>query len=154
MRGEVVGILISQLENGSGCFVLPIEAIEKVHKDFLRFGEVRPGWIGVTIATAEKESTDVRVDDLAEDAPASKAGMKKGDVLVQVGATKIKSTEDVLNASFYLTAGDEVPVTVLRGGETLTLKVEPVAHPSSKRDTMQALSPSPFDSGILTKAEK
>ena len=43
-KGEVVGILISQLDAGNAAFVLPIEAAEKVRKDFIRFHAVRPGW--------------------------------------------------------------------------------------------------------------
>jgi len=41
-RGEVVGVLISRLDSGNASFVLPIEAAEKVRKDFMRFHEVRP----------------------------------------------------------------------------------------------------------------
>lgn len=152
MRGEAVGVLISSIEDGNGCFVLPIEAAQKVHKDFLRFGEVRPGWVGMTVAAGEKEG--VQVQDVAADAPAAKSGVKKGDVLVQVGNTKIKSPEDVLNASFYLTADDEVSVTVLRAGETLTLKIEPVTHPSLERDTAQVLAPQPPGGAALLKPEK
>src|SRR5581483_525923 len=54
MNGEAVGVLICSLENGSGAFALPIEAAEKVRSDFMRFGEVRPGWLGIKFAEAEK----------------------------------------------------------------------------------------------------
>ncbi len=140
LHGEVIGVLISSLEdNSSGGFALPIEAAEKVRRDFLRFGEVRPGWLGVVVAAAEKEG--VQVADFAGDAPAQKAGVRRGDILTQVGVTQIKSTEDVLNASFYLTAGDEVPITVLRDGKSIAFKVESSAHPNAPRATEQALSP-------------
>src|SRR6266478_8715302 len=46
MKGEVVGIVAFTLENNSSCYALPIEAAEKIRSDFLRFGEVRHGWIG------------------------------------------------------------------------------------------------------------
>jgi len=127
MRGEAVGILVSSLEGGVGCFALPIEAAEKVRQDFMRFGEARPGWLGIQFGKTEHEQNGsvVCVEDFVDEAPALKAGMEKGDVLLQVGNTKIKSPDDVLAAAFYLTAGDQVPITVLRGGETLTLNVQP-----------------------------
>src|SRR6201984_2843343 len=46
MKGEVVGLVVSSLENSSSCYVLPIEAAEKIRGDYMRFGEVRHGWIG------------------------------------------------------------------------------------------------------------
>src|SRR5437016_7255196 len=48
MKGEVVGIVVSGLENNSACYAVPIEAAEKIRSDFVRFGEARHGWIGVT----------------------------------------------------------------------------------------------------------
>src|SRR3954447_24409565 len=39
LNGEVVGILVSRLENNSACYALPIEAAEKIRADFVRFGE-------------------------------------------------------------------------------------------------------------------
>ena len=47
MRGEVVGIIVSSLENNSSCYAVPIEAAEKIRSDFVRFGEARHGWVGV-----------------------------------------------------------------------------------------------------------
>ena len=38
LDGEVVGVLVSGIEDGAGCFVLPIRAAEKVRDDFARFG--------------------------------------------------------------------------------------------------------------------
>src|SRR6266566_3499910 len=45
MKGEVVGILVSSLENNSSCYAVPIEAAEKIRSDYVRFGEARHGWI-------------------------------------------------------------------------------------------------------------
>src|SRR6185295_8085226 len=52
MKGEVVGMVAFTLENNSSCYALPIEAAEKIRSDFLRFGEVRHGWIGAKLMQA------------------------------------------------------------------------------------------------------
>src|SRR5947199_5426378 len=52
MKGEVVGILVSSIDNGSACYALPIDAAEKIRSDFVRFGEVRHGWVGINVAEA------------------------------------------------------------------------------------------------------
>ena len=53
-KGEVVGILVSSLENNSSCYALPIDAAEKIRSDFVRFGEPRHGWIGINVSEAPK----------------------------------------------------------------------------------------------------
>src|SRR6184192_4185748 len=124
-NGEVVGILLYSFENNS-CYALPIEAAEKIRSDFMRFGEARHGWIGanVTEATAPVEGSRAVTKDIMKDTPAAESGMKPGDVVLQIGRTKVHEPEDILDASFFLTAGDMVPITVIRGNEKLTFNVE------------------------------
>lgn len=141
-NGEVVGILISGLENGTGCFALPIEAAEKVRKDYMRFGDAHPGWIGINVGEAPKKQPDsyAEVQELMPDTPAATSGLQKGDIVLQIGEKKIKAPEDVLNASFYLTAGDEVSVVVRRGGETIAHKIRATLHPQGP-PPLQARAP-------------
>src|SRR6476620_4112426 len=58
MNGEVVGIVVSSLENNSACYAVPIEAAEKIRSDFVRFGEARHGWIGVNDVSPASEQVD------------------------------------------------------------------------------------------------
>jgi serine protease Do len=135
MKGEVVGIVVSGLENNSACYAVPIEAAEKIRSDFVRFGEARHGWIGVnnvSPASQQVEGSRAIVTQVAEDAPAARSGLKEGDVLLQVGKKKISDPEDVFDASFYITAGDTVPITVMRGNQKITLHVQAAMHPASK----------------------
>lgn len=140
LKGEVVGIVISSLDDGAGCYALPIEAAEKVRMNYVKFGDVRPGWIGISIIQSPTETggSTVVVSDLLKNTPAAKCGLKKGDFLLQVGRRKIATPEDVLNASFFLTAGDEVPITVLRAGEKITVKAQAVDPTSGVATTPSA----------------
>src|SRR5438876_6966235 len=109
MNGEVVGIVVSRLENTSACYAVPIEAAEKIRSDFVRFGEARHGWIGVNNVLPASQQVDgsrAVVTQVAEDTPAARSGLKEGDVLLQVGKKKITDPEDIFDASFYITAGD------------------------------------------------
>ena len=153
MNGEVVGILISWIDKGSGCFALPIEAADKVRSDFLRFGEVRPGWLGICVDVAphEADGSFAQVAGLIAGAPAEKFGVKKGDILLEVGDRKITSNEDMLDASFYITAGDEIPITVSRNGEKVSLKVQAIEHPGIPRRIAPA---SPEEAEVPLKAQR
>jgi S1-C subfamily serine protease len=132
-KGEVIGILVAQIENGSACYALPIDAAEKIRNDFIRFGEARHGWIGINVAPAEKpvEGSTAEMTEIMKDTPAFGSGIKSGDILLQVGRTKVHQPEDVIDASFFITAGDNVPITVIRGNDKLTFEVKADCHPLS-----------------------
>jgi S1-C subfamily serine protease len=133
-KGEVVGILVSTIENGSACHALPIDAAEKIRNDFVRFGEARHGWIGINVAEAEKfkEGSRAEMTEIMRDTPAFGSGVQTGDILLQVGKTKVHEPEDVIDASFFITAGDKIPITVMRGDERLTFEIEADFHPASR----------------------
>jgi serine protease Do len=132
-KGEVVGILVAQIENGSACYALPIDAAEKIRNDFIRFGEARHGWIGINVTPAEKpvEGSTAEMTEIIKETPAFESGVKAGDILLQVGKTKVHQPEDVIDASFFITAGDIVPVVVVRGNEKLTFEIKADCHPLS-----------------------
>ncbi len=141
MNGEVVGIVVSGLGNNSACYAVPIEAAEKIRSDFVRFGEARHGWIGVNNVSPASQQVDgsrAVVTQIGEDVPAGRSGMKEGDVLLQIGKKKITDPEDVFDASFYITAGDVVPITVMRGNHKMTFNVQAAMHPASKTGMLLA----------------
>lgn len=129
LKGEVVGIIVSSVDDGPGCFALPIDAAEKVRKDFIRFGEARPGWLGIEVVNGSK----LKVNDLLPETPAMDSGLRKGDQLLQVGGRAVATVEDLQNACFYLTVGDPVAIEVLRNDEHVTVTARPSEHPTMRR---------------------
>jgi serine protease Do len=152
MKGEVVGILVSSLENNSACYAVPIEAAEKIRSDYVRFGEARHGWVGINVSEAAKqvEGSRAEMTQIMEGTPAAGSGIKPGDILLQVGRKKVHEPEDVLDASFFITAGDTVPITVMRGNEKLTFNVQAELHPASQRPPLIA---SPTNQAVPLKLD-
>lgn len=134
MQGEVVGVVVSSIDNGSACFAIPIEAVEKIHRDYDRYGAAKPGWLGVMVCAAAEAGggSTAAVEGLDTNAPAARAGLRKGDILLKIGDTAIQSPQDVLNASFFLTAGEKTPVAVWRNGETVNLEAEPAERATAE----------------------
>jgi serine protease Do len=145
MKGEVVGIVVSSLENNSACYAVPIEAAEKIRGDFMRFGEARHGWVGINVSMAREpvEGSLAEMTQIMEDTPAARSGIKAGDILLQVGRKKVTQPEDVLDASFFITAGDVVPITVMRGTQKLTFSVQATLHPASRTGLLLAAPGTP-----------
>jgi S1-C subfamily serine protease len=131
MNGEVVGVLISSVDSGSGLFALPIEAVEKVLHDFRTYQRVRPGWLGadVRMTDAPEGGSNARLRALRSDGPGAQGKLRAGDVLLQVGRWKITSPDDVFNAAFYITASEPLEVKVSRAGKVRTFTVVPTDPP-------------------------
>ncbi len=64
-----------------------------------------------------------RLMGVAEGSPAAKAGLRGGDVILQLGKYKVDNLEDFDGALRKYKAGDKVPVKIRRGRQTLTLQV-------------------------------
>src|SRR6201997_597614 len=151
MKGEVVGIVVSSLENNSACYAVPIEAAEKIRSDFVRFGEARHGWVGINVSETSEpvEGSRAEMTQIMDDTPAAQSGIKPGDVLLQVGRKKATQPEDVLDASFFITAGDTVPITVMRGDQKMIFHVQATLHPASRTGVMVA---SPGTTPVMNQA--
>jgi serine protease Do len=143
LRGEVVGILICPIDNRTACYALPIRAAEKVRTDYVRFGQVRPGWVGVNVVESDepvRESSAV-IQSFAEGSPGAGSGLQPGDVLLKIGSMPIHSPPDVVNASFFLTADEDVPIIVSRDGKEITVTVTAADHPTYLQQKLPLFAP-------------
>jgi serine protease Do len=143
LKGEVVGILIFPIDNRTACYALPMKAAEKVRTDFVRFGDVRPGWVGVNVVESDEPNHDssVVIQSFADGSPGADSGLQPGDVLLRIGTMAIHSPPDVLNASFFLTADEDVPITVLRDGKEISVTVTAAEHPTYLRQKLPLFAP-------------
>jgi len=64
------------------------------------------------------------INEVMEDSPAEKAGLKAGDVIVEMDGDRVKDVDDVREAIQDKDEGDQVAVTVIRGGKESTIDVE------------------------------
>lgn len=69
--------------------------------------------------------TGVRLSGVTADAPADKAGVKAGDVIVELAGKKIENVYDYTYAIEALKPGQKTTIVVMRGTERLTLEVVP-----------------------------
>jgi serine protease Do len=136
LKGEAVGIIVSGIEGGGACYALPIEAAEKLRMDYVRFGEPRYGWVGANVEDETMPSGDnrVRIAELDPNSPAAECGLEEGDIVSKIGGVKIATADDVIDASFFLTAGDRVPIMIERAGHELSIDVRPIRHPVADTD--------------------
>ena len=132
LNGDLVGILISTIENGSGAFALPVEAAKKVVRDLAQHGRLRQGWLGADVRRTEAREfgSSARVRNVRFEGPGHRGGLRPGDVLLRIGERNITSPDDVIDASFYITSDEPLTVQIARAGKKQDLTVVPADAPN------------------------
>lgn len=131
--GEVVGVNTAIVASGQGIgFAIPINLARQIADQLISNGEVTRGWLGVSIqpldATLAKSFgldrvTGALVTKVLPGTPAEKAGIQRGDVLLNFNGKPVRSVKELqlLVASSEL--GKKAPVELLREGTRMTLEV-------------------------------
>ncbi len=128
VRGEVIGINTaiytdSRAQGNIGIgFAVPINTVRELLPQ-LRSGKVTRGVIGVSVepvprdALAElglKERTGALVRQVNRGAPADKAGIEPGDVILEFNGKAVRNRDDLVGFVTRTAPGTSVPVKVLR----------------------------------------
>ncbi len=66
----------------------------------------------------------MRVDGISEDKPAQKAGLKKGDIVIQLGDKKVTDMMSYMKALAVFKKGDKTTVVVTRKGKEVTADIQ------------------------------
>ncbi len=150
LQGEVVGINTAIVASGQGIgFAIPINMAKEELTQLRERGKVTRGWLGVQIQPWEpglaqkfglKEEKGVLVGRVMEGEPAEKAGVRKGDVILEVEGHQVKDTRDLLNTVARLQPGQKAKVLILREGKEKTLFVT-IGERPSEVETSAAPSP-------------
>ena len=146
LRGEVVGINTAIVPYAQGIgFAVPINMAKQVMNDLIEHGEVKRGWLGVSLQTltpgfAETykipSSEGAIIADIMKGSPAEKAGFKRGDVIVSVDGKNIKSSQDVVLGIRNKLMGQNAVIEFYRDGkkEKLTVKLADIPGTGTSTD--------------------
>ncbi len=139
INGELIGINTAIYAKARGIgFAIPINTAKRIVSDLIRYGEVIPAWIGITIQDIDtdlarylKASTinGVLVKKAETVGPARKAGIREGDIILSINTRDIASEKDFHRAMLALSAGDKIDITVWRNGKTKTVSVKTSVFP-------------------------
>ncbi len=159
MKGEVVGIntAIIQTAHGIG-FAIPINMAKEIIPSLKEKGFVERGWLGVSVQplTPElardfnlKDRRGAIVTNIVKDSPADKAGLKRGDVIVEFQGKKINDAYDLPRMVANTTVGTVVEFKVIRDGQPVTVMAK-VALLRQGSETEEVLIAKRLGIGIKT----
>ena len=145
VNGNLMGINTAIFSKSGGSmgigFAIPVSIAKQVLEGIVKDGQVTRGWIGVEPAemTAELKETfgvkgdgGVAVTGVLQNGPAAKAGLKPGDVIVQVGSISVNHVSELLSAVAAVKPGTPVKFRILRKDKEMELEVTPSQRPKTK----------------------
>jgi serine protease Do len=144
--GQVVGVNTAIYSPSGGSvgigFAIPAEVVRDVVADLRDKGSVARGWLGVQIqpvtdeiaeTLAMKSAKGALVSETQNDSPASKAGLRSGDVITAVNGGKIENPRELSRRIAALGPDKSVELTYLRDGSEKTLSLRLGALPSERQ---------------------
>ena len=135
-RGELVGINAAIFSTSGGYqgigFAVPSNMAKSVMSSLIKTGKVIRGWLGVTVQplTAElakqfnlKEEKGALVGDITDGSPAEKAGIMRGDVIIEYEGKKIEEPTQLRNMVANSEPNKEVELKIIRNNKIETKRV-------------------------------
>jgi len=137
LKGQVVGIN-SQIFTRSGgfmglSFAIPIDVAMEVVAQLKDKGAVARGWLGVLIQRVDRDLAEsfgmdraagALVTQVFANSPASKGGLREGDIIVSFDGKPIDLSSDLPHVVGRTQAESEVDVVVVRDSARKTLKIK------------------------------
>lgn len=136
LDGEVIGINTAIFSRSGGYmgigFAIPVDMAKNIRTQLIKHGEVKRGRLGVYIQDMTKdlaesfgleEVTGILVTQVIEDSPADDAGLKQGDVILEIEADKVNKVGHFRNRIALTAPGTKVRLTILRDGQEEKLNV-------------------------------
>jgi S1-C subfamily serine protease len=152
VNGHLMGINTAIYSRSGGSmgigFAIPISTAKQVMQDLLQNGKVVRGWIGVEPQDLSPELAEsfqlpplgadqirqgVVIAGVLQNGPAAKAGVRPGDVILQVAKQPVGSVSDLLNQVASLKPGEPAEVLIWRQQTQLSLRLTPAERPAPRR---------------------
>ena len=143
VRGELIGINTAIFSTSGGYqgigFAIPSNMAKTVMESLIKEGKVVRGWLGVTIQplTPElskqfglKDEKGILVADVTEGSPAEKAGIQRGDIILEFGGREVSEGRTLRNSVANTIPNTVVKVKLMRDGNPKVVEVRISEIPS------------------------
>jgi serine protease Do len=156
LEGKAVGLNSFIFSRSGGYmgigFAIPINMARVIKEQLVETGKVTRGYLGIYMDEVKpdlaeyfelKPNQGVSVSQVISDSPADEAGLKAGDIILEMDGKEIEGPQQFKNAIAMVEPGTKVTLLIYRDGEELKKKVK-----------IRSLSDSAFASAISEIGEK
>jgi len=131
VHGYLVGINTAIISGGGGNqgigFAIPMNMARNVMEQIVEHGKVIRGYLGITIQGLDADMAKAfglpqgggaLVGDVSPNSPAAKAGIQRGDVILELNGQKVNSPDDLSVHVSQMPPGSVAHLKVFRNGQT------------------------------------
>jgi serine protease Do len=145
MNGEVIGIntMIYSRSGGSEgiSFSVPSNIAKKVKEQLLRNGRVSRGYLGVSLQDSQTAGGGATVADVTNGGPASKAGLRNGDRIVEFDGKQVKSTKQLTEIIADTQVGRTISLKFVRDGREQSTSITLAERPGRTAQAPPQITP-------------
>ncbi|NKE72900.1 DegQ family serine endoprotease [Candidatus Manganitrophus noduliformans] len=136
IRGELIGVNTAIFSEGGGSmgigFAIPSNMAKPVMESLMKAGRVVRGWLGISIQEVTPELAKefglskpkgVLVGDLLINGPADKAGLRRGDIILEADGEPVESVGQFRNLTASASVGSPLKLNIYREGRPQTIGV-------------------------------
>jgi serine protease Do len=163
IKGEIIGINTAIFSKTGGYqgigFAVPSNMVRLVMNQLIQKGKVTRGWLGVTIQELTPEISQkfgigktkgALVSDVAKGSPAEKAGIMRGDVIIEFNGKEVKDVSVLRNMVAQSKVGTEITMKILRSGKEYTVKAVVSEMPREVAEVRPSQLPADAETSALT----
>jgi len=139
INGELIGINTAIYSGAEGIgFAIPIDRAKRIVDNLIHYGKVYTAWLGITVQDLDEkliayfrlpESSGALITEIVKGSPAEKGGLKRGDVITELGKRKIASSRDYCGQLSQHTANETIEVVVYRDGKDHRIEISAASFP-------------------------
>jgi len=165
IRGRVLGVLVpiaprstsevagaEWYDSGIG-FAVPLASIGPALERMKAGNDQRAGVMGVGLAAENPHGSPAELATVLASSPAGKAGLKKGDTIVEIDGRPIRTQTDLRFALGSHYAGDKVRIVATRGDEKLERTIELAGELEPFRHAFLGILPMRDEPDIMPKQD-
>jgi serine protease Do len=144
--GEVIGVNTAILGNAEGIgFAIPINRARRIVQELIEHGSVSPTWLGLDVqdltpalikSLGARTTSGALVSHVYDDSPARRAGIRSGDIVVELDRTPVRSRRGYFELLGSLTSGGRTPLVVEREGSRRAFDVEVEVFPEDRAEAI------------------
>ena len=160
LDGDIIGMNTAIFsENGQYAgigFATPANTVKWIISQLKKHGKVTRGWLGFSVKQIRSKETSgniLVVSELAEDSPASEAGLAVGDIISELGEIPLDNLRLFSLEISKLAPKTEIPAIIIRDGEQLDLTIisSVMKEENDSADDFGLETPEEDENGLKTR---